>query len=214
MARRNPASTFAVSGMWLAASRSFSNAFGFLATTAFFVGAGFLAAAGFFAGVGVFVGVDLFDVEIVLSAMPPGIRSYYRRGVAAAYMDDYFVPRLVAVDLLAHAGEGEADTGRLLAWMKIVGTRYPPLPLGERVDRPQAETGEGLVPRALTSPLDLPPGLALAVFVLVVHQGDALLGEILLPRLGAGADQFNDFVNRFSHVVLPGEILAASVPRT
>lgn len=47
-------------------------------------------------------GKHLFDVEIVLSAMPPGIRSYYRRGVAAAYMDDYFVPRLVAVDLLGN----------------------------------------------------------------------------------------------------------------
>jgi hypothetical protein len=47
-------------------------------------------------------GNHLFDVETVLSAMPPGIRSYYRRGVAAAYMDDYFVPRLVAVDLLGN----------------------------------------------------------------------------------------------------------------
>ena len=47
-------------------------------------------------------GKHLFDVETVLSAMPPGIRSYYRRGVAAAYMDDYFVPRLVAVDLLGN----------------------------------------------------------------------------------------------------------------
>jgi Family of unknown function (DUF6206) len=47
-------------------------------------------------------GQHLFDVEIVLSAMPPGIRSYYRRGVAAAYMDDYFSPRTVAVDLLGN----------------------------------------------------------------------------------------------------------------
>lgn len=47
-------------------------------------------------------GEHLFDVEIVLSAMPPVIRSYYRRVVAAAYMDDYFVPRLVAVDLLGN----------------------------------------------------------------------------------------------------------------
>ncbi|MFN2321034.1 MAG: DUF6206 family protein [Dermatophilaceae bacterium] len=47
-------------------------------------------------------GKHLFDVEIVLSAMPPGIRSYYRRGVAAAYMDDYFVPRLVVIDLLGN----------------------------------------------------------------------------------------------------------------
>lgn len=47
-------------------------------------------------------GKHLFDVETVLSAMPPGIRSYYRRGVAAAYMDDYFAPRIVAVDLLGN----------------------------------------------------------------------------------------------------------------
>lgn len=47
-------------------------------------------------------GKHLFNVEIVLSAMPPGIRTYYRRGVAAAYMDDYFVPRLAAIDLLGN----------------------------------------------------------------------------------------------------------------
>jgi Family of unknown function (DUF6206) len=57
-------------------------------------------------------GTHLFDVEIVLSAMPPGIRSYYRRGVAAAYMDDYFVPRLVAVDLLGNFVK-ERATARL-----------------------------------------------------------------------------------------------------
>ena len=57
-------------------------------------------------------GKHVFDVEIVLSAMPPGIRSYYRRGVAAAYMDDYFVPRLVAVDLLGNFIK-EGATARL-----------------------------------------------------------------------------------------------------
>jgi Family of unknown function (DUF6206) len=57
-------------------------------------------------------GKHLFDVEIVLSAMPPGIRSYYRRGVAAAYMDDYFVPRLVVVDLLGNFIK-EGATARL-----------------------------------------------------------------------------------------------------
>lgn len=55
-------------------------------------------------------GTHLFDVEIVLSAMPPGIRSYYRRGVAAAYMDDYFVPRIVAVDLLGNFIKEQATT--------------------------------------------------------------------------------------------------------
>lgn len=45
----------------------------------------------------------LFDQEILLSAIPPGLRAYYRRkGDIARYMDDYFVPRLVAVDLLGN----------------------------------------------------------------------------------------------------------------
>jgi hypothetical protein len=44
-----------------------------------------------------------FDQEILLAAVPPGIRSYYRRkGTAAAYMDDYFDPRLLAIDLLGN----------------------------------------------------------------------------------------------------------------
>ena len=35
--------------------------------------------------------------------MPPGIRAYYRRkGTASEYMDDYFDPRLVAIDLLGN----------------------------------------------------------------------------------------------------------------
>lgn len=45
----------------------------------------------------------MFDQEILLSAVPPGIRAYYRRkGTAAEYMDDYFDPRLVAVDMLGN----------------------------------------------------------------------------------------------------------------
>ena len=44
-----------------------------------------------------------FDQEILLSAIPPGLRAYYRRkGDVATYMDDYFSPRLVAVDLLGN----------------------------------------------------------------------------------------------------------------
>ena len=62
-------------------------------------------------------GRHLFDIEIVLSAMPPGVRSYYRRGVAAAYMDDYFVPRLVAVDLLGNFIK-ERATSRLAAGIR------------------------------------------------------------------------------------------------
>lgn len=48
-------------------------------------------------------GGHVFDQEILLSAVPPGIRAYYRRkGTASEYMDDYFDPRLVAVDLLGN----------------------------------------------------------------------------------------------------------------
>ena len=53
----------------------------------------------------------LFDQEILLSAIPPGLRAYYRRkGSVTEYMDDYFDPRLVAVDLLGNfVKEGAAD---------------------------------------------------------------------------------------------------------
>jgi hypothetical protein len=45
----------------------------------------------------------LFDEEILLSAIPSVARWYYRRkGSIAEYMDDYFDPRLVAVDLLGN----------------------------------------------------------------------------------------------------------------
>lgn len=48
-------------------------------------------------------GQHAFDQEILLSAVPPGIRAYYRRkGTAAQYMDDYFDARLIAVDLLGN----------------------------------------------------------------------------------------------------------------
>jgi len=48
-------------------------------------------------------GAHAFDQEILLSAVPSGIRAYYRRkGTASEYMDDYFAPRLVAVDLLGN----------------------------------------------------------------------------------------------------------------
>lgn len=48
-------------------------------------------------------GSHLFDEEILLSAVPPGIRAYYRaKGTAAAYMDDYFDARLCALDLLGN----------------------------------------------------------------------------------------------------------------
>lgn len=56
-------------------------------------------------------GSYLFDQEILLSAIPPGLRVYYRRkGSVTEYMDDYFDPRLVAVDLLGNfVKEGAVD---------------------------------------------------------------------------------------------------------
>ena len=45
----------------------------------------------------------LFNEEILLSAIPAAARWYYRRkGSIAQYMDDYFDPRLVAIDLLGN----------------------------------------------------------------------------------------------------------------
>ncbi|MBK6762315.1 MAG: hypothetical protein IPG68_03125 [Micrococcales bacterium] len=53
----------------------------------------------------------LFDHEILLSAIPPGLRAYYRRkGAMTEYMDDYFQPRLVAVDLLGNFHKESAAT--------------------------------------------------------------------------------------------------------
>lgn len=56
-------------------------------------------------------GAHAFDQEILLSAVPPGIRGYYRRqGTASEYMDDYFDARLIAVDLLGNfIKEGAGD---------------------------------------------------------------------------------------------------------
>ena len=48
-------------------------------------------------------GSQVFDQEILLSAIPAGLRAYYRhKGATAQYMNDYFTPRLVAIDLLGN----------------------------------------------------------------------------------------------------------------
>jgi hypothetical protein len=56
-------------------------------------------------------GVHVLDLELLHRPVPPGIRAYYRRrGEVRAYLDEYFEPRLVAVDLLGNFHkEGRPD---------------------------------------------------------------------------------------------------------
>ena len=56
-------------------------------------------------------GSYLLDVEIFLSAVPAGLRAHYRRARAVEhYLDDYFAPRRVALDVLGNfRKEGRPD---------------------------------------------------------------------------------------------------------
>lgn len=56
-------------------------------------------------------GADELDVELFLAAVPPVARAWYRRQRAVErYLDDYFTPRRVLVDLLGNFHkEGRAD---------------------------------------------------------------------------------------------------------
>ena len=56
-------------------------------------------------------GRHAIDREFLLAPVPAGIRAYYRRRrLVEAYLDDYFVPRLVALDMLGNLHkEGAAD---------------------------------------------------------------------------------------------------------
>jgi hypothetical protein len=56
-------------------------------------------------------GTYLIDVEVLLSAVPAGLRAHYRRARAVEhYFDDYFTPRLVALDVLGNfQKEGRPD---------------------------------------------------------------------------------------------------------
>jgi len=56
-------------------------------------------------------GADELDVELFLAAVPPIARAWYRRNRAVErYLDDYFEPRRVLVDLLGNFHkEGRAD---------------------------------------------------------------------------------------------------------
>lgn len=96
-------------------------------------------------------GRHAFDAEILLSAVPPGIRSYYRRrGTASQYMDDYFAARLVAVDLLGNFWkEGAAEripvgVAAVNAWLAgpgaaLVGGAPAPVTASEVADYYRAD---------------------------------------------------------------------------
>jgi hypothetical protein len=74
------------------------------------------------------------DARVILAAAPPGIRALLLRFVVDSYLDDYFVPRTVAVDLLgnfhkeraAHRiGTGLDVVNQWLATADIPGPRDP-----------------------------------------------------------------------------------------
>jgi hypothetical protein len=69
-------------------------------------------------------GADELDVELFLAAVPPIARAWYRRQrVVERYLDDYFTPRRVLVDLLGNFHkEGRPDrlpfgVARLNGWL-------------------------------------------------------------------------------------------------
>jgi hypothetical protein len=59
------------------------------------------------------LGSHVMQRDYLLGPVPPGIRTYYgRKGLVEAYLDDYFVPRTVALDLLGNFYK-EGQSGRL-----------------------------------------------------------------------------------------------------
>jgi hypothetical protein len=80
-------------------------------------------------------GRHAMDREVLLAPVPPGLRAYYRRsGLVEAYLDDYFVPRTVALDMLGNfhkegaserLGLGEGVVNEWLAGADIPGPREP-----------------------------------------------------------------------------------------
>lgn len=89
-------------------------------------------------------GRHAFDQEILLSAVPPGIRAYYRRkGTAGDYMDDYFDARLIAVDILGNFRK-EGAGHRLPIGLDVVNEWLA----GSGADLPQASPEQGPVTAA------------------------------------------------------------------
>jgi hypothetical protein len=80
----------------------------------------------------------VFDAEIVLSAVPPVLRAYYRWRVADAYMDDYFSARHLCLDLLGNfAKEGAAartSSGVTEANRWLRGRAEEPITAGDVAD--------------------------------------------------------------------------------
>ncbi len=65
-------------------------------------------------------GEHAMDREVLLAPVPPGIRAYYRRKrLVEAYLDDYFTPRTVAVDLLGNFHK-ERAVARLPVGLEVV----------------------------------------------------------------------------------------------
>jgi hypothetical protein len=65
-------------------------------------------------------GRHAMDREVLLAPVPPGLRAWYRRkGLVEAYLDDYFVPRTVAVDLLGNFHK-EGAPARLPLGLEVV----------------------------------------------------------------------------------------------
>ena len=67
-------------------------------------------------------GVHAMDREVLLAPVPSGIRAYYRRRqLVEAYLDDYFVPRTVALDLLGNFHK-EGAAARLPVGLDVVNS--------------------------------------------------------------------------------------------